>query len=188
MRPFWIAIAAVAVLLPVLVFKGCAGEAGTFRQLRLASKHPDEARPYAMKLRSSKAGVALAFRDMDVFGGQTRGWSSWIVQTSPLDEEVEERLFELVDGNATPLPKRLEALWVLWKRTGDDKRLLEMFELVREPGPLAVGYGRGQLLRAFDDPAAQEMFNVPASEPLNIDYATFESLVPRAQADLSYAG
>jgi len=147
-----------------------------FWLLRLHRKNQEYAQQYAQKLSSTKRGIDLALRDFGVFGGKTRGWSSWILLFSPHQEYVVGRLKGIVADENTDLDRRLEALLILWERTRDDSYLIVCFQAVQNPGPPLVFLVRGRLASAVGCKALQ----VPASERMPIDLEEFKSLLSEA--------
>jgi hypothetical protein len=84
-------------------------------------------------------------RDANLFGGETRGISSWILEHSPLTEYVKRELREELSSPSISKAKRLEFLKILWVRTDDSAYLEQYFEIVKEPGGWEVVWGRRYL-------------------------------------------
>ena len=73
----------------------------------------------AARLRTSPAGVRLALADITHGVGRKRGWSSWIVLTTPLGNEAVRGLQRIVEDPSEPSWRRFEAYRLLWARTHD---------------------------------------------------------------------
>ena len=156
------------VLLASMLFSsGCTEERIAFKKLHRVRRDQDAARPLAETLMKTEQGVQLALDDFDCFGGTTRGWSSWIIEHTPITN-VNERLDSIMGDPAFEESKRISAAWLLWRRTDEDRYLEELFTLVREPGSKPVEMGRNWLASTSTNAVMWSQFNVPASQPLTM--------------------
>jgi hypothetical protein len=113
------------LLASMLLSSGCTKERIAFKKLHRVRRDPDAARPLAESLMKTEQGVQLALDDFDCFGGTTRGWSSWIIEHTPITN-VNERLDSIMGDPAFEESKRISAAWLLWRRTNEDRCLEEL--------------------------------------------------------------
>lgn len=136
---------------------------------------------YATRLMRSSAGVRLAIRDCDAFGGSTRGWSSWVVEHNTACPETNELLAQVAADESESLARRLEACWILWRRTRAPCHLTSIFDTVREPGPAAVQIVRHRLASAVRSCELRRRIDVPASQPLELSLNEFIQAIDWSQ-------
>ncbi len=148
-----------------------------FTCLKAWRRDTAKARAVSEGLAMRPAGVRLALADMDVFGGTTRGWSSWILKHADDGEFAEKGLWGIADSRSQRASRRIEALWILWERTGDKKALVRIFDLVKQPGGAAVSLGRERLGRLFQEQVISQTISVPASQPIGMGEEQFERML-----------
>jgi hypothetical protein len=150
-----------------------------FWMLKLNRKNPTAARDLAEQLRQSPLGVALACRDVDVFGGHTRGWSSWIIENTK-HSDVALREIALIAENGGPA-QALEAVWLSWRMTHDSSYALKLFNGVsRRSDRARIDLGRMRLASVFESqPDVAVRLRVPASQPLGISESEFVERLER---------
>jgi len=152
-------------LVCLLAFSGgCLTERWQFTRLQAVSEDTEKAEQLARHLRSTERGVHLALNDMNCYGGKTRGWSSWILETSPLSSEVESRLRRITDDTSQGLPRRVEAAIILWQRTSDPDWLIQCYQFVQKAGGPTIAMGRKRLAASTDFGDLRAQIDVPASE------------------------
>src|SRR5260221_386540 len=100
---------ALCLVFGLLLCSGCSRESLDFAKLRSYRRETPVATNLAVKLKESSRGVDLAVADMDCFGGQTRGWSSWILEQSSLADYVERKLTRTCGDHNESLTRRIEA-------------------------------------------------------------------------------
>jgi hypothetical protein len=174
------------VFLLLLLLCGCSQSAQDFRRLKAASKDdPEMATRLAESIKDDPEAVSAALNDFDVFGGSNRGLSSWILTCSKA-EEVEPRLRHVATSTVEPIERRLEALSILWLRTGQTNLTLldDMFLLVKPAGQPVVGHGRHILVTYLADEAAdvRDALRAPASQPIRVSPDEFSRAIRRAGA------
>ncbi len=150
--------------------------------LQWSRKEPTNAASYAARLMQSPAGVRLAIRDIDVFGGSTRGWTSWVVEYNTVCSETDELLAHVAADETESLPRRLEAHWILWRRTGEPGHLASLFDAVRKPGPPAVQIVRQRLADAVRSLDLHRRLEVPASQPIDLTLKELVDAIDRPRA------
>jgi len=171
-----VALAFVACL---LLFWGRLRSSYEFACLRRHRKHPAVAAYYAERLRSTRRGVDLALGDLGLFD-TTRGWSSWIVEKTPLSEYVESRLKEVGGSSEPDLNRRIAALLVLWRRTRDSTYLEQCFLAVKDPGGPVVDLGRFRLSSEISDATLTSVLRAAPSETIPMESPEFGALLARA--------
>ena len=102
-----------------------------FQLLKWARKEAETAAPLADKLAKSKYGVWFALRDIDTFGGSTRGWASKVLIDTSIPG-TDARLEAIKDDTTCALGKRMEAASLLERRTKRSDYLVDMFLLGKE--------------------------------------------------------
>ena len=103
----------------ILFFSSCSKEGRDFQRLKRARKDTQQSQSLAATLKDTHRGVQLALADIDCFGGETRGWSSWMLEKSLLSSEVDGALRRLFQDTSQSLSRRIEAARLLWLRTGE---------------------------------------------------------------------
>lgn len=84
---------------------------------------------------------------------------------------------------------RIEALWLLWKRTKDVRHLLHMLESVREPGGAVTGLGRRKLATEVTDQSIRSQILLPEQQKLTVDPAELrENVITHASPHSAGAG
>ena len=159
---------------------GCSSEQRAFARIKqLTRDDPAAAMRVARQIKDSKEGVRLAFLDFGLYGGETRGISSWILWQTSL-ASVETELKNVMADRSQDLDRRFEAGWILWLRSNQtDKRMLEqLFEFVREPGTHSTALGRRRLLKTFKPEAEdlQKALKVPASDRVPFTIEKFRTI------------
>ena len=147
---------------------GCSREDATFSKLRTYRRETAKAQVFANELKESPRGVSRALADMDCYGGTTRGWSTWILENSSLSNHVENACKQLLRDSKQPLPKRIEASIVLWRRTHDTTWLVDLLSLVRFSGSHAVGHGRRKLITLLDFGEFRSEIDIKSTEDIRI--------------------
>ena len=191
-RRFGMSTAVLLSVIAIVVLGACillyyglkaSPEETAFQQLRLNRRDAETARPIAEELAEKPKGVALALEDFNVFGGRTRGWSSLILERSSLASLVEPRLKSLVDNPNAPLSGRLEAVHIMWRRTGDVLWLERLFIMVKEPGPQSILNARAKLAGAFAFSLADFRMSicVPHSRPIDMELDAFRTIISKPE-------
>jgi len=140
----------IGLLVGLCLLSACNNEQRLFYKLQEARRESDRARPFAEQLSKTSKGTALALADMNVFGGTTSGWSSWILMESGLATEFEPKLKEIIADQSADPAKRVEAAHIMWVRSKDTVYLEKMFEMVRPPGNPATEWGRRKLATSIN--------------------------------------
>jgi hypothetical protein len=170
-------VGAFVAIIPALLFSSCSQEAGDFTRLKLSRKETQQSQILATALKDRPRGVRLALEDIDCFGGETRGWSSWILEKSSLSSEVDRGLNNIVFGLEQRLARRIEAARILWLRTGDWSWLVEWYRLVQRAGIPAVGAGRRLLVSAVDFGDVRDRINLPADHNAALSIEEFSQVL-----------
>ena len=170
-------VVVAGALVVVGVFWRHAEARWLFMRLVLARRDTARARSISRKLARTRQGIALCIRDFNVYGGRTRGWSSWALVQSRLTDCVEGALVRTIEDPAAPPHKRIEALWIMWQRTRYESYLRELYDSCRDPGPHAVEVGRRYLLAVFAAHHTARQFDVPASEAIRMHPEEFDELI-----------
>lgn len=158
------ALLGVALLCILASTGGCFAERWQFTKLQGISEDTAKAEPLAVNLRNTQRGVHLALSDMNCYGGKTRGWSSWILETSPLSSLVESGLKRVVNDASQGLSRQVEATIILWRRTGDPSWLVLCYQLVQKSGGSTVAMGRKRLTGSADFGDLRARIDVPATQ------------------------
>lgn len=103
----------------------------TFFLLHLSRRNGEAALIYANELMKSERGVDLAFKDFNIFGGETRSFSSYILINSKIPN-INDRLNQLVISKNVDYTKKFEACYILWSRTNDCIHFEKYFNLIIE--------------------------------------------------------
>ena len=106
-------------------------ERAAFVALRVVQDDPQWARPIAGSLSRSRQGLELALQDINVLGGTTKGWSSWILCYSSRADMAMPMLTAVADSPQAARSKRMEAVIILWRRTHDRSHLERLYAMVR---------------------------------------------------------
>lgn len=167
----------LALLACLVFFNSCSKEERLFSELEDARREPETARTIATELSKTPEGVELAIADMSIFGGKTRGWSSWILTNSDLNTLVEGRLKKIAGDLSLATEKRLEAANILWYRTQDVSYLEVVFVMVQPAGNLETEWGRRALSTAIAPEDIANAITVPASEPISLSLEKFKQLL-----------
>ena len=102
-------------------------------------------------------GVELALDDMGLFGGTTRGWSSYILRTSPIARPLEQKLQAIIASEQERPSRRLEASFIMWERTGVAVHLETVLEMIRDPGPAWTQRARRKLAATLGYRLSEEL-------------------------------
>lgn len=167
----------IGLLLSLVLLTACTNEQRLFYRLQEARRQADRARPLATEVSKTSKGVELALADMNVFGGTTGGWSSWILMESALTNEVEPKLKGIIANRSADPENRIEAAHIMWVRTKNTGYLETMFEIVRSPGDLATEWGRRKLATAIDPEEVVKKVTVPSTEPIPLTVEEFHLLI-----------
>jgi predicted transcriptional regulator len=115
-----------------------------FNILIINRKNPIKAEKLARELAKTKNGILLSIKDLDVYGGHSRGWSSWILVNNKNDkftiEEIEKELKRDISNS-----KKIELFYVLWRITKNKKYLVDLFINVKNGNNSVVAIGRRKL-------------------------------------------
>ena len=162
----------------VVILCACSRrEERLFAELKDAPRDSVRARANGLELSRTRKGIDLAVADMDIFGGNTRGWSSWILVASESVDLVEPRLKRLMADSAVASEKRMEAANILWLRTRETSYLDELFRMVQRPGNLEVDWGRRRLSKAFVSDDVKKAITLPASVAIPLSAEKFTELL-----------
>lgn len=143
--------------------------------------HPTSYR-IALKLSNRPGGIEVAAEDIDLTGGSTRGMSSWILETSPLSGKVLSVLRHTIATKDMPVSRKMEAQWILWKRTGEESYLKDFFHETCEPHH-GVSYARHRLaLLAMDNGVVGELM-VPDERRVELEYDEFRKAMVKASVN-----
>jgi hypothetical protein len=113
-----------------------------------------EANYYVDKLcGTGKPGLDLALGDIDVFGGQTEGWSEAIVIGHPLRKEAISALAGRAEMGQTR-SGRIGAALLLVRIEPKSENALIALRVLRDPGRNEVDIGRRRLCLLFEDAKA----------------------------------
>ena len=164
-------------MLLLCFFGACSNEQRVFYQLQEARREDDRARPLAAELAKTSKGVGLALADMNVFGGTTRGWSSWILTETALSAEVEPKLKAILSDRSAEAGRRLEAANIMWTRTGETIYLENLFEMVRNPGDIATEWGRRTLSTSINQDELVHKLTVTPAESIVLTSEEFRLLI-----------
>lgn len=134
---------------------------------------------YATRLRETTVGIRLALDDIDCFGGSNRGWSSWILRTTPRQDLVLPKLREIAASDPHDA-RRIEALGLLWDLTGDPAHARDLFRLAEAAGPPRTHHARARLQSMVDDEVVRAGLQVPASQPVSISEEQFLAALKQA--------
>lgn len=168
----------MALLLIILVLNYQNIEALIYYNiLQYHNRGDDTSQKMANTLSRTKMGIKLCLRDIDVYGGSTRGWSSWVLIHSDADLQYIIKRLESIVHSQEGKAKKIEALLILWKRTKEDRYLVQLFSLIRQMEPNDSKYtlerGRKELFVAMERPKELEkVFAVPPES--NIEMTTEE--------------
>lgn len=168
-------------LLGVILVLRWTPERWQFNKLRsVKGDDPERARldRIAKKLKDNPEGFKLALEDFSIFGGHTGGYSSWMIEASSLPH-VNQALESIERDSSLRLSKRIEAAWMLWQRTDRDEHLLALFDMIRQPGPPAVGAGRYRLVTTCKDEAIASRIRTKWSQPIPMSRTEFKSAVEK---------
>jgi len=102
-----------------------------FFMLRASRKQSALAHPYALRLRNRAWGIRLALKDFALHDS-TRGYSSWILITSPLGPLVEEELSEVIRSAHERLSRRLQACLIMYERRHEPSYLVSYVSLTED--------------------------------------------------------
>lgn len=138
----------------------------------------------ARNLRTKPRAIDAALEDISLYGGNSRWAGSWILMTSPLSANIEPKLRAIAASPDQPLYRRVEALRILWVRTGDPACVHAWYELVRLPAERrGVGLGRTHLAICFsgsfmatNQAMIKQIVDVPETEPLPMTMEEFKRL------------
>ena len=175
-----IALFLVVPLLVVLLYCIKDNEHLLFWRLQLVARYGGSGpKKYATALRETRPGVRLAIADLSVTGGSTKGWSSWIVRTSPLDHFAVEQLEHLLSKKDVDICCRLEAMSIYTQETRSVKYLLEWFGLVQGASVKKIDmqryFGRYKLANAVGNLTTDEELaslirtSPPAPVPISLE-------------------
>jgi len=121
-------------------------------------------------LKNNTKGIDYAVEDVGLYGGDTRGWSTYILVESDLNSYVENKLANVANDNNAPVGVRIQATWIMWRRTADVVYLERIFRLVSEPGSAEVFVGRQRIASALTDLDVASKIIVPGNEPVAITW------------------
>ena len=161
--------------LSILLLTSCSQEKRDFVRLKALRKSTAESEVIARQLKETPKGIELALEDINCFGGETRGWSSWMIEGSSVPE-IDLKLRKILSGEKS-LPRRIEAARLLWLRTNESEWLLEWYKLVEKAGPPAIGVGRRLLISAYDCGEEAARINVPADVDVTLSSEEFRDLI-----------
>jgi hypothetical protein len=74
------------------------------------------------------------------------------------------------------MPRRIEAVRLLWERTGELDWLIKWYGFVQKSGKPDVGLGRKYLVSTFDFGEFRDRVDVPASEDTTLTIEEFTKL------------
>jgi len=155
---------------------------GTFLRLCMSAGNKSEARLLAAKLCRTRRGVQFALEDLDGMGGATRTWSTRILQYSPLEDYVVQELNGMAQDTGESLPRRTEALLILWRRTKDITHLAKAFALVH---PASADYdvitARSLLAEELADKLLFTMISGSHRQELNLTEGEFYELLSNSR-------
>jgi hypothetical protein len=143
----------IIILLSKLDYIYCYAQ---FQRLRLNRRNREKAQAIAEKLSKYESGLDMCIKDMSLGGGSTRTWSSWALIHSKREDYITPKLTDLTKVDlkkGITKVKAIEANYILWRRTGNNIYLLNIFCMVRklESGdkPITIEFGRRKLWLVF---------------------------------------
>jgi hypothetical protein len=113
-------------------------------------KNPQRAKQIAQSLLESEIVLELSAKDIDIFGGNTRGWSGWILLNTKKKEKAIDELNKVAFDDKFELSNRIEALFLLWELTSDKIYITHIYDLINEPGNLNVMFARQRLCKVLN--------------------------------------
>jgi len=146
-----------------------------FLNLRHMSRVEGNYDGFVKFLGKTRYGVNLALDDFTIWGGHTRSASTAILVNSTL-KSTNNRLIKVLNSDSADLAKRTAAADILWRRTQDEKYLVEWFDLIKEPNKnhsLAISFARASFSNKFTNHAFRVMMG-NADETSSIDLSTEE--------------
>lgn len=166
----WAIVALVAIGISLAVWLDVRSRYDFF--MTQFNERGDSALPYSIRLRETTVGIRLALDDIDCFGGSNRGWSSWVLHTSPRQEVVLPGLREIA-ANDPREARRIEALELLWNLTGESEYARDLFRIAQAAGPPRIAHARATLQSMVDDEVVRAGLLVPDSQPIGISEDRF---------------
>jgi hypothetical protein len=146
--------------------------------LRWNRANEDTARPLAKYLTTRERGVELAMVDMNIFGGRTRGWSSWILTETLLP--IDKDLNAIASNEGEPLSRRFEASIIMYRRSKDLGVMKRCLALAGRPGDLATRQAREILKMELGSDQAMQLLNVSSDKEISpADQVLILSTTPR---------
>jgi hypothetical protein len=173
----------LAAVVLALAFPGNPLEKASWQwfYLQLNRSEAAAARRTAREMSSTHAGVRLASRDIDIYGGKTRGWSSWIMRRTEYREYAMSELREAVCDRTAPLARRAEACLLLAELAPSREIAKVLYGMVRAPDGTATEIVRSRIIRMVDDPVLRRALEVKANEPIGISLEEFCSRFAREE-------
>jgi hypothetical protein len=147
-------------------------------KLRDFQRDTEEAQQIASYLKDTSRGITLALDDMDCWGGKTKGWSTWILASSSLPL-VNDRLERILRDESEWPGRRIQAAWILWRRTRKSSYLIDLFKLVKHEGSTSVKRGRQYLASIAQTQAIQEKLQQNENISLSLTVAEFEEYLKK---------
>lgn len=161
-----------------------------FYRLWLNRDNTAIARKTAEHLAKTRAGIRVCVNDICVYGGRTKGWSSYAIKKNTLPDYTHKRLVNLLE-HATSLSQKVEAYILLWETQKETKYLVGLYELVKTAAkdelalPAERGYGREFLATLFKESSnAEDIFNKPVNQELDLPIDDFRIFTEEYFSDL----
>lgn len=109
------------------------------------------------RLAETRGGVDFALSDFDGYGGETKGWSSWILKSSNQPDYVLASLLRIARAPQENPSRRMEAYDLLLDLSNGRREYLTEFEALVQNSPGAA-HERGLLfLRTHVPPSASTL-------------------------------
>ena len=168
----------------LVILTGCLKSKLLFFKLKLYRRDTKVAISLAKQLSQTPQGVELALKDMSVFGGETRGWSIWILEYTNITN-VNSRLKKIAYGSKYPIHKQIQALLILWHRTHNTKYLYDCFIKVSDDGSPVVSASRIKLYTYISE--YTNIYNslcLPRQEKVRISTNEFKTIIDNYESFL----
>ncbi|MCM8538319.1 MAG: hypothetical protein NE334_20420 [Lentisphaeraceae bacterium] len=156
-----------ALMLLIVLITSC--RQNDFKSLIKHRANTDVSEPIAKRLMLTEVGLEKSINDLSVFGGKTRGWSTWILINSPKKEKVTNDLKDKLN-KLEKVSFRIEAYWVLWNLEKTNNHIISLFKLVHKAGGAEIQSGRGKLMKTIADkhPSLIDLVLKPSKDDLDL--------------------
>lgn len=139
-----------------------------FQTLCLCKDDPAWARRVSEYLCGSEWALTLAASDVNVHGGRTNGWSSWILCYTSKDATAAAILKQVIRDPDRPRVDRLEAAWILWKREQQPQQFDEFLELLCDGGNPGIAIARRRIVGYLDPGLLRDKLSQPYNSSIEL--------------------